>query len=112
MALRILVVDDDVTTLRVLHAVLGAEGFEVHTSEKPSHALKLLEQARFDVLVTDFVMAEMGGQQLIDAARGLQADLRCCVMSGHPRARDTPEDVRWISKPLDIDVLLAAIAEP
>jgi DNA-binding NtrC family response regulator len=110
VALRILVVDDDVTTLEVLGSLLGAEGFKVQKTQKPSDAIGLLQQAQFDILLTDLVMAEMGGLQLIEAARGLQPDLRCCVMSGHPRSPDARDDVRWISKPLDFDDVLDVLA--
>lgn len=112
MALRILVVDDDVTTLDVLGSLLGAEGFEVQKSQSPSHALGLIEQGPFDILLTDLVMAEMGGLELIEAARGLLPELRCCVMSGHPRSADVQPYVRWISKPLDFDDVLDVIGLP
>jgi DNA-binding NtrC family response regulator len=112
MALRILVVDDDVGTLEVLRAVLVAEGFEVQQSETPRHALVLVERAPLDILLTDLVMAEMGGLELIEAARSIRPGLRCCVMSGHPRGRDVHEDVRWIDKPLDLDNVLDVIGAP
>ncbi len=112
MAVRILVVDDDASTLKVLQSILGAEGFAVEVSKTPSHALALVEQGPFDVLLTDLVMAEMGGLELIEAARLVQPELRCYLMSGHSRRADIPAHVRWIDKPLDVDVVLDAIGLP
>lgn len=106
MTLRIIVVDDDLTTLTILRKLLGAEGFDVHATQEPREALELLERNAFDVLLTDLVMADMDGLALVKAARGLQPGLRCLVMSGHAADSTVPSNVRWITKPLDVDHLL------
>ncbi len=112
VAVRILVVDDDVSTLKVLQSILGAEGFAVEVSKTPGHALALVGEAPFDILLTDLVMADMDGLELVEAARRVQPELRCCVMSGHSRGGDIPAHVRWIDKPLDVDLVLDVLGLP
>lgn len=108
MPLRIVVVDDDQNTLSVLRRLLHAEGFEVEVRDHPAAALALIETTPFDILLTDLVMADMSGLELVAAARGLRPGLRCCVMSGHA-THALAEDLRWLKKPLDFDELLDAL---
>lgn len=107
-----LVVDDDPNTLSVLRKLLGAEGFEVEISLGPTEALALIERTPFDFLLTDLVMGGMTGLRLIEAARVVQPQLRCCVMSGHERTSDASQDVLWFVKPLDLDQLLDVLEVP
>jgi DNA-binding NtrC family response regulator len=108
MSLRILLVDDDDMTLKLVGRVLTSEGHRVETSSSAATALDLL-CAEHDVLVTDLVMPAMSGLELAAVARERHADLRVVVMSGHGRAAEAAEDITWVDKPIEIDRLLAAI---
>jgi CheY-like chemotaxis protein len=109
MSSRILVVDDDDCTRDVLARLLVAEGHTADTCETGREALERLGAAPYDVLLTDLVMDGMSGLELTSSARALYPDLRCVVMSGHPRAPEASDAVGWVTKPIDIDVLLAAL---
>lgn len=108
--LRILVVDDDETTLMLVGRLLGREGYAVLTSSSAATALALLRAEPFDVLLTDLVMPLMSGLELAAAARQLRTALRIVIMSGQARTDDAAEDIVWLDKPLDIDQLLALMA--
>jgi DNA-binding NtrC family response regulator len=108
---RILIVDDDATTLKALSHMLRLEGYEVDTCGAPLPALAKLRAAAPDVLLTDQVMGEMTGLDLARQAIAEHAGVRCFVMSGH--AAPSPSEcahVTWINKPIDIDALLSALA--
>ena len=110
-AMRILLVDDDAVTLRVLSRMLRSEGHHVDTCEAPVPALEMLDGAPYEILLTDQVMEGMPGLELARRARLLRVGLRCFVVSGQPAPPpDECAHVTWISKPVDIDLLLAAIA--
>lgn len=111
MSPRILVVDDDTMTLKVLRRLLASEGFVAEASESGAAALAQLQAADFDILLTDLVMPEMDGLALTVAARTLRPALRCMIMSGLPRLGNEGVDVGWIAKPLDIDTLLGLLAK-
>ena len=110
MTQRILVVDDDENTREALSNLLRAVGYEVDTSEDGPRALECLEAKRYDVLVTDQVMGEMTGLELIERSRERRADQRCIVISGlaAPPAAESAR-VPWLRKPLDVDLLLDAL---
>lgn len=112
MGLRILVVDDDPSTLWVLEKLFALEGHSVETAANGYEALERLEASErqpFDVLVTDLVMPDMPGTKLIEAARTIVPAIRPIVVSGHKRDLCVGEDVCWVEKPLDVDVLLETI---
>jgi PAS domain S-box-containing protein len=61
---RILVVDDEPEIADLLRALLEGAGHDVATAEAGSVALALLEEGRFDAVVSDLHMPQMDGLQL------------------------------------------------
>lgn len=108
--MRILLVDDDLPTLKAVSALLGAEGHAIDTARDGASAIERLRESSYDVLITDLVMPGMRGDELTRRARALDAALRCVIISGQPRPRDAvPEAAVWLTKPLDVDLLLATL---
>jgi CheY-like chemotaxis protein len=66
---KILIVDDELEIIDILKIYLTPFVDEIKTASSPSEAIKLVEQERFDIIITDIVMPEMTGFELIDAAR-------------------------------------------
>jgi CheY-like chemotaxis protein len=63
---RILVVDDEETICDILTAMLRSEGYECETAGSGVEALALLRSgARFDLISSDILMAEMDGPALL-----------------------------------------------
>jgi DNA-binding response OmpR family regulator len=110
MTVRILVVDDDEPTRRILSRLLTGEGYDVDACEDGEHALAQLRVTHYDVLVTDWVMPGMSGLDLLSAARAQCDTLRCMVISGQPQVAGMPKDVAWLAKPIDVDQLLAQLS--
>ncbi len=110
MALRIMLVDDDDATRKVMASFLEAEGYATDGFESAEVALTQLQATHYDVLVTDLVMPGMSGLDLVMAARVVNDRLRCIIASGHEPPVDAPADVTWLSKPIDIEELLASVA--
>jgi hypothetical protein len=110
---RVLIVDDDALTRRVLVKVLRAEGCDATGTGSGAEALEHLRAGPHDVLITDLVMPGMSGLELISAARTLPYPLRIIIISGAQRSEQAlPEDVIWLAKPLDADLLIEAIRAP
>jgi CheY-like chemotaxis protein len=110
MGLKILLVDDDLNSRKLLGALLEMEGHPVDVCDGSACALQRLSGQLYDFLLTDYVMPEMSGLELTRLARQLQPEIRCCVISGQPQPLDHGlSDITWISKPVDMDVLLTAL---
>ncbi len=81
---RLLVVDDDESTLRMIRRVLGKNGFKADYYADPREALAALESglAEYDVLISDYQMDEMNGVELATQARFLNKNLKILILSG------------------------------
>ena len=62
--LRILVVDDEEPILHLVQEVLRLDGHTVDTATSGQSGLKLAEQTRYDVIVTDWKMPGLNGMQM------------------------------------------------
>ena len=80
---RILVVDDEVNIRRTLAALLQRAGYEVTSAEHGREAIALLGERAFNLLLVDLKMPEIGGMEVVAAARERQPDIAIIVLTGH-----------------------------
>jgi len=62
--IRILVVDDDLGTLRVLHKMMTSGGYAADVASSADEAMGKLQEGEFDVIVSDIKMPGFGGPHL------------------------------------------------
>lgn len=70
---RVLVVEDDPDNRRLIARLIEAAGYEVEVSGEGQHALTMLRQTDYDVLVTDISMPKMDGIELVSTWRREEA---------------------------------------
>ncbi|MGR3219806.1 MAG: response regulator, partial [Candidatus Anammoxibacter sp.] len=81
---RILIVDDDQFIREILVEILQSEGFVVQTAENGVEGYdKFCTDQNFDLVITDLVMPEMGGLELIDKLRSNDVNVPVIVLSGN-----------------------------
>lgn len=69
--MKILIVDDDAVSIRVLEAFLKKWGYEVVTARNGNQAWEvLLESDAPSIVISDWMMAEMDGLELCSRIRG------------------------------------------
>lgn len=104
--LRVLLVDDEELTLRALSRAMKKIGRSVTASSGRAAMSLLAEDEGFDVIVTDMIMAEGSGRDLIDWVQSNRPHLldRMVVMTGmtHPNV-DAPREIPLVRKPFDLD---------
>lgn len=84
-ARRVLVVDDDSQIRSLLQRYLTSLGCEVATAEELEEAVALIENRRYDVVVTDLGLTRLGrseGVDVVTRARYRWPDLRIIVLTG------------------------------
>ena len=69
LAGRALVVDDSRAIREAMTSMLGREGWIVDVAEDGARALQMTRQLRYDLIVTDLEMPELGGFELIGHLR-------------------------------------------
>jgi len=94
----ILLVDDDARIRNVLSRGLSKAGYQVVEAADGNEALKLFDQRPADLVITDLVMPEKEGIELITALRKRRTGLRIIAISGG--GRNSPESYLGIAKVL------------
>jgi DNA-binding NtrC family response regulator len=79
---RILLVDDDDQTRRAVQKMLEREGYEVRSTGDGHEALELYETDLCDLLITDMIMPETDGLEMIQQILRKHPAARILAMSG------------------------------
>jgi DNA-binding NtrC family response regulator len=79
---RILVVDDESVVRELTVELLRRSGYKPHGVPSARLALELLDQEPFDLLLSDVVMPEMTGVELLYELRARKYDLPVVLMTG------------------------------
>ncbi len=79
---RILIVDDDEEIRNVLGDMLKIEGFQAENCSNAYSAMELLENAHFDMVITDLGMPGMSGYDLADYVREKYKDTEIVLLTG------------------------------
>lgn len=108
----VLVVDDDLSVLRVAAKVLKRGGFDVLEAGSGDAALAVAEEVngQIDLLLTDVVMPSMNGRELSQALVARYPDVRVLFMSAYTEDEVILQGVRvaevnFINKPFSVEGL-------
>ena len=88
---RILLVDDDPFILEGIGADLENQGFTV---AKADRAIELLAKADFDLVITDLVMENVDGIQVLKKAKELKPDTMVIILTGYGNMNSAIEALR------------------
>ena len=98
MPKRILVVDDDSSVLQMLTRALGA--YELALARDGIEALAIASRhPTLDLIITDYLMPEMTGDELIARIREHRPHLKALVITGHGDLLDRESPDWWKSEP-------------
>jgi len=112
---KVLLADDDPSTLNSLRLLLEFDGHEVYTVENGAAAVALLLKGKFDILITDFEMPGMRGDELVALARHIRPDQPIIMASGALAYGSQPDNLVagvdcLLNKPFTMQELREAIA--
>jgi len=79
---RILAVDDQRYFRELIAGMLSEEGFEAQTAASGEEALHILDNADFDIVLTDMVMPGMDGSELVQRVKERDPDQDIVVVTG------------------------------
>lgn len=102
---RILLVDDEPLLRETLKTALQGVGHIVAPASNGDAALKMLAAASFDVIVTDVLMPETDGLEMIMRIRKQSNNVRVIAMSGGGRMRNM--DMLEFAKNFGADAVIA-----
>jgi two-component system response regulator AtoC len=107
---RILVIDDEPGSLKVIAANLRQEGYTVGISLDGAEGLKKLEEEGYDLVVLDYLMPKMDGMQFLQAARNRRLAVPIIMITAYATVKMAVEAMKlgaynYLTKPLNYDEL-------
>jgi CheY-like chemotaxis protein len=113
---RILVVDDEPFVCEAVKMMLAFDGHEVKTANSGKEALLVLEKDKFDLVITDFAMPAMKGDELAAAIKARLPKQPVVMITAYAEMLQSSGDPLpgvdfLISKPFLLENLREAIAK-
>ena len=117
---RVLLAEDNIVNQRVAVGLLSKRGHDVTVVGTGKEALERLDRDRFDVILMDVQMPEMGGLEATGIIRQREAGtgrhVWIVAMTAHTMQGDRDECLKagmdtYISKPVDPSLLFAAVEQ-
>lgn len=115
MTANILAVDDDEVSLQIIKASIIKMGHTCDTAPSAEDAMKLLEENRYTLIITDEELPGMKGSELVGRVRTLFPDIVCLVVSAHRNteavvtALSEHKAMNYLFKPFTADGLVKAV---
>ena len=114
---KVLVVEDDERVRAFVEEALRDLGYRAVSAENAAAALaRLRREPDVDLLLTDIVMPETNGRQLVEQAQGIRPGLSVLYMTGFTRNAVVHNGmldpgVNFIAKPFTVDQLASKVRE-
>jgi DNA-binding NtrC family response regulator len=110
----ILVVDDAPDTLELLKRNLTSQGYKVYTSSGVTEAIRILESAHVDLVITDLKMPEISGLDLVKHVRENFKNTEVMMITGYASVNGAVEAIKsgaeeYLSKPFTDEELFSAV---
>jgi CheY-like chemotaxis protein len=116
---HVLVIEDDSAVQNLFGQLLEGEGYTVSHATDGAEGMHLLKQQKIDLIITDIMMPEMDGLEVIRAVQATHPNLPIIAISGGMRAvpiNFLPHAKKFgacrvFEKPVVLADLLAAVKE-
>jgi two-component system, sensor histidine kinase and response regulator len=111
----ILLIEDEARLRDNLQTLLQSEGYHVMVAQNGAEGIKRLRQESFDLVITDLVMPEIDGFQVLEYLKAYSPETVVVVMTAYVSAGSVIDALRkgaydYLSKPFEFDLMKATIA--
>ncbi len=112
---KILVTDDDLNILHSINNFLTGEGFDVTTVKSGEKAIELLNLCNFDLVITDMVMGDIDGIDVLKMAKEKNPDTKVIILTGYREVDPAIDSLRlkaddYLLKPCEPEDLLFRVS--
>ena len=111
MTEKILIIDDDDKILKLLKKILESEGYSTEVVKNGVDGMKKFEEGQFDLVMTDYVMPEMDGLELVRRIKKVDPEFPIIIFTAYGTIKGAVDAIRlgafdYIEKPFDKEELL------
>ncbi len=113
--MQILVVDDDEHVRKFARIVLEEAGYKPVLVGGVAEARKELDKKEYDIVMTDIVLPEISGMELLHSVHATTPDVPVILMTGFPTVETASEAIRtgstvdYLTKPFTRDDILRTV---
>src|SRR3954463_16179933 len=105
---RVLAIDDEPSMIEWLKILLEHEGYDVRTALIGTRGEEIFRTWRPDVVVTDMMLPDMDGIDLVRRVKQMESDVEVIVITGQGNIPRSVEAVKagafdFLEKPIDAD---------
>ncbi|MGM0443292.1 MAG: response regulator [Fibrobacterota bacterium] len=97
---RVLLIEDDSAVIRLLQQILESRGYVVTALEDGRRALDLFRRDPFDLVITDIIMPDVEGMEIIMTVKGESPETPIIAISGGGRI--DAENYLVLARDLDV----------
>ncbi|WMX12626.1 MULTISPECIES: response regulator transcription factor [unclassified Aureispira] len=114
MAVRIFLVEDEISIRDALKLNLELEGYEVVTTGDGKQVLKMFKEQHFDIVLLDIMLPEVSGLELCEQIRLVNMDIPIIFLTAKDTTADKVTGLKkgaddYIVKPFNLEELLLRI---
>ena len=91
---RIIAVDDEEGIVDSLSIFLKRSGYDFTGVTDPQEAIQLVKEEHFDLMILDFIMTPIHGDQVVEEIRKFNKDLYILLLTGHKDLAPPLETIR------------------
>ena len=111
---RVLIVDDEKSIRITISEFLKKAGYVADTAENVEAALLLLDENRYDVIITDIIMPRTSGVEFLEMIRKRSSTIQVIIITGDPTVETAVRAVKnsandYMTKPIKKDLLLKTV---
>jgi DNA-binding NtrC family response regulator len=111
---KILIVDDNPEVLKLIANILETNEYEVETVSRGESAIKKLESNDYDMVLTDLMMPDVDGMQVLEHVKSRASKTMCIILTGHGTIKSSVKAIKkgafdYITKPVSPGELLIIV---
>jgi CheY-like chemotaxis protein len=91
---RVLIVEDDAIIRDMLVQMMRQEGYDTYEAEDGKEALKIVDSRKPNLVITDLLMPEKEGLELIQEVRKKDKKIKIVAISGGSRLIDADQSLK------------------
>lgn len=113
---RIMLIDDEINTLKVLSATLKRENFEADTFQTAEEALLRMKESHYDLVISDYRLPGIDGESLLERVRSKSSNIPVILMTAYGTIENAVNAMRkgaytYLTKPVNTSLLVSLVRD-
>ena len=116
MSYKILLVDDELNSLKVLSAALTGENIQVDTAASGEEAYEMFKKEPYDLVISDYKMPGMNGEELLEKVKTITPEIPFILLTAFGTIELAVDAMRkgaytYLAKPVNLDLMESVVGD-